>query len=172
MNKTTNVLIDIETFSKEKNAVIVSIGAVKFNEQEILDKFYVNIDPVSCKSHGLVVSADTVAWWKEQDPKVLAALKVDQKDLITALDMFSEWFGPKSIPTWGNAPSFDCVILEHAYKAIGKLHPWKYYDERCFRTVCAIFGISHKNNRTGDLHNALDDAISEVHTLQSLFNKK
>jgi DNA polymerase III epsilon subunit-like protein len=37
-------MIDLETFSTRSNAAIVSIGAVKFEDDQILDKFYCTID--------------------------------------------------------------------------------------------------------------------------------
>lgn len=167
---TVNVMLDIETMSQQKNAAIVSIGAVKFNEHEILDKFYVNVDPLSCKEVGLHFQKETIEWWKKQDKAVRDALKVDPRPIGEALDRFSEWFGPKSIETWGNGATFDCVIVENAFKVLNKQVPWKYYDERCFRTLCAIFKVHHSSTRVGNLHNALDDAISQVLTLQSLFS--
>jgi DNA polymerase III epsilon subunit-like protein len=37
---TVNVMVDLETMSTRSNAAICSIGAVKFEGKEILDKFY------------------------------------------------------------------------------------------------------------------------------------
>lgn len=170
--ETINVMLDIETYSQRKTAAIASIGAVKFTEKEILDKFYVNVNPISCKEYGLHFQKETLEWWSQQDKAVRDALKVDQKSLPESLELFSEWFGSKSLPTWGNGSSFDNVIVEHAYQTVGQKTPWHFRDERCFRTISALFGISHQNNRTGNLHNALDDALSQTYTLQKLFSAK
>ncbi|NDD98181.1 MAG: 3'-5' exoribonuclease, partial [Actinobacteria bacterium] len=62
----TQVMIDIETLSTQYNAAILSIGAVKWEESEIVDTFYINVDPKSCKELGLHVEHKTVEWWMKQ----------------------------------------------------------------------------------------------------------
>ncbi len=168
-----NVMVDLETLSQSKTAAIVSIGAVKFDGVSILDEFYVNIDPLSCKAHGLDIQIQTIQWWKTQKPEAYASLKNNRTSLEEALDVFSSWFGPTSLPVWGNGVSFDNVILENAYIVLNKKVPWKYYDERCYRTVVNLFGISKIKSSARTLHhNALDDAKAQALNLMSLFSKK
>jgi len=167
-----NVMVDIETLSRRKNAGILSIGACKFDENEIVDKFYVNVDPQTLRGLNFDICPETVAWWKTQSKEARDALRVDQRPIRTALEMLSEWFGPVSLPTWANAPTFDCVILESAYQTFNIEKPWKYYDERCYRTISELFGIHDIKNREGSLHNALDDAMNQTKNLQSLFRKQ
>lgn len=166
-SKDAQVMIDLETLSKKKTALIISIGAVKFNAHEIIDTFYVNITPASARAIGLSIDRDTIDWWKQQSPEAIEALKVDQQDILVALKSFSAWFGPKSLPTWGNGVSFDNVILENAYFAAGLTPPWRYHHERCFRTVSNLFNIQVPK-RDGVLHNALDDAKNQTVLLQKI----
>lgn len=167
-----SVMLDLETLSQKKTAAIVSIGATKFDESGIVDEFYININPLSCKEAGLHIQKETIDWWKQQKPEAYAALKDNRNSLEDALTKFSAWFGPKSLPTWGNGVSFDNVILENAYQSLGLNTPWKYYDERCYRTVVNLFGIAKikQENRTLH-HNALDDAKAQTINLLSLFKK-
>lgn len=68
------------------------------------------------------------------------------------------------IRVWGNGAAFDNVILASAYRRVTAGTPWQYWNDRCYRTVKAL----HPDvpmQRTGDHHNALDDAISQAHQL-------
>ena len=165
-----SVMLDLETFSTAKNAALASIGALKFNDKEILDKFYINVDPVTSKAAGLHFSQSTIDWWKSQKPEAFAALKKDRYTLSNALDQFSEWYGSKSVPIFACGPDFDLVIMEANYAAVGKKHPWKYSEARCFRTFKALFKAD--TVRQGVYHNALDDAIYQAQYIIDVLNKK
>jgi inhibitor of KinA sporulation pathway (predicted exonuclease) len=43
--------------------------------------------------------------------------------------------------------------------------PWKFYNDRCYRTLKAMYPHIKMPKRTGTHHNALDDAISQVNHL-------
>lgn len=162
--KQTQVMVDIETLSLEKNAVIVSIGAVKFNiEKGILDTFIINIDPFDCKKLGLHIDPNTIAWWKEQPKEVSDLWKVDPQPLVYALTEFSLWYGSKSLPTWGNSASFDCGRLEEAFKAAGLPIPWVFRDECCYRTVAKLVDIPYVSSEK--LHSAIEDAKAQTNHL-------
>ena len=116
---TVNVMVDLETMSTKSNAAICSIGAVKFEGKEILDTFYCTINLKTCKDAGMHVSKDTVKWWSEQNKEALRELTRNNIPLNQALDDFEEWFGPKSLPVWGNGAVFDNTILSNAYFITG-----------------------------------------------------
>lgn len=165
-------MLDLETMARKPDAAIVSIGAVKFDDDGIHDEFYINIDPRSCKEAGLRIDINTINWWKDQKPEAYAALKNFRVPLAEALRKFSEWFGPKSLEIWANAPTFDCVILRHAYEVLNLEPPWQYYDENCYRTMVKRFGISKIKASDRDLHhNALSDAKAQTMNLLSIFKK-
>lgn len=156
-----NVMIDLETVSVRSNAAICSIGAVKFTfEEGILDTFYEKVDANTCKQVGLHVDKDTVNWWMTQKKEALLELTRDCKPLDTVLESFTEWYGKYEYPTWSNGAAFDLVVLENAYFAVGKVRPWKYWNDRCFRTMKEVIKIPYEVE--GTLHNALDDAISQT----------
>lgn len=169
-NKPTSIMIDIESLSKKKTAVIVSIGACKFNDKEITDKFYINIDPLSCKEAGLHIQKDTIDWWKQQKPEAYAALKNNRHTLSEALTAFNEFFGKDKLDVWANSPSFDCVILENAYEVTGIVKPWMFYQEMCFRTFKRLFSSDKK--LLGTQHDALADAIYQTQYVLDVLNRK
>lgn len=154
-------MIDLETYSTRPNAAIASIGAVKWEDGEIVDTFYCTIDPASCKAAGLHFEKTTLEWWQKQSKEARAALLKDNLSLEDALTKFETWYGNKSLPTWGNGAGFDNVILDCAYKALHKKRPWLPWEDRCYRTMKNIVNVPI-DKREGTYHNALDDAITQT----------
>lgn len=154
-------MIDLETMSQRSNASIASIGAVKFENNKIVDKFYCTVDIKTCKDIGLNIQKETVQWWSKQNPEALAELRKNNISIQQALADFKEWYGTKSLWTWGNGAAFDNVIMDNAYQAIDDVRPWKFWDDRCYRTLKSIITIEEAE-RQGVYHNALDDAIHQT----------
>ena len=159
---TVNIMVDLETMSTRSHAAICSIGAVKFEGKEILDTFYCTVDLKTCKEIGMHISKDTVKWWSEQNKEALKELTRNNIPLKQALDEFDEWFGSKSLPVWGNGAVFDNTILANAYFMSNREPPWKCWDDRCYRTVKALFHWVPADPREGVYHNALDDAMHQT----------
>lgn len=158
------VMLDLETLSLEPNACIVSIGATRFSIQDgIKDQFSVNIDPFDSKSYGLHIDKDTIAWWKKQDPAVSDMWKIDPQPLKEALTAFCLWFGGRSIPIYGNSPSFDCIAIKEAMKATGIPCPWNFRDETDYRTICKMVAVPFEKG--DNAHSALHDAIYQTEHL-------
>ncbi len=158
-------MLDLETLGNAPGSVIVSIGAVKFGGGQILDTFYRCIDAESCVRQGLRMDTSTVLWWMKQGDEARAELNKPAEDLAKVLLAFSQWLDPNTpAEIWGNGATFDNVLLAEAYVACGMRRPWKYSNDRCYRTVKAL----HPHillSRTGTHHNALDDATSQAQHL-------
>ena len=161
------VMVDIETLSTEKNAVILSIGAVKFGKTINDDTFYRVIDIESCVDAGLHIDPSTIQWWKQQSDEARSIFSEPSIPLRQALVEYSEWC-PRDPEMWGNGSPFDNVIIESAYKALGMKTPWKFWNDRCYRTIAAISGT--ERIQEGTHHNALDDAISQAKHLMKILN--
>lgn len=165
------VMVDLETMSTRANAAIASIGAVRFEDNKVVDEFYCTVDLLSCKQVGLHIDPSTVAWWKTQSKEAFRELRTNNVSIHQALHDFREWFGPKSMAVWGNGAAFDNVILENAYLAIGEVRPWKYWDDRCYRTLASLFGFKKMpNDSEGVKHNALHDARWQTKQLLEFFD--
>lgn len=162
-------MLDLETMSVRSNAAIASIGAVKFEVgQGVIDTFYRTIDLRTCKAAGLDIDPNTVEWWMQQEPAARNALLVDNVSLYQALADFIEWYGNKSLPTWGNGAGFDNVIMENAFISVGLKRPWLPWEDRCYRTMKNIIQVPI-DAREGVYHNALDDAMHQTkHLLKIL----
>lgn len=158
-------MIDLETLGTGTNSVILSIGAVKF-DREITDTFYVNVDAASCQRYGLTIEADTVMWWlgSEREQARNDLFKDERHDLYDALDGFAQWFGPESMPVWGNGASFDNVLLRNAFSKTNISCPWKFWHDRCYRTMKNLMpGVEVA--RLGTHHNAFEDAVYQTNHL-------
>lgn len=167
-----HVMLDIETLSTAPNAVIISIGAVKFTASGsaqgpagAIDEstFYERIDPASCTQAGLHTDPATVAWWRRQSPEARKVLDAGGGQLEDVLRRFLAWAGPRP-HIWGNGSDFDNVIVASACKAVGITRPWSYAQNRCYRTVKAL-APTVALNREGTHHNALDDACTQAEHL-------
>ena len=163
----TRIMIDIETLGNQPGCVILSIGAVKFAEGQILERFYRNICPQSCEEVGLTISAETVQWWFQQSDESRMAFAGGGQVLPMALADLSTWIGQGQVEIWGNGSDFDNAVLRVAYEKCGMPVPWNYWENRCYRTVKSLYpGIQIK--RSGTHHNALDDATSQAFHLMEI----
>lgn len=161
-----HVLIDLETLAVGHNAALLSIGAVRFDNNGLYETFYQNIDPLDCLQKGARADQRTMEWWKSQNVELQKLLTIDQKPLAISLAKFTSWF--EQVPQsyiWGFGPSFDCAILEDSYKLCSLKTPWNYRTERCGRTIVQFdaAGKHKKTRREGHYeHHALYDAIYEA----------
>lgn len=160
----SHVMVDLETLGNGSNAVITSVGAVRFHATGIKDSFYEFVDPQSCVDAGLKMDVSTVLWWMGQSDDARAAFKNKGLPLVTVLAAFDAWF-PKDACLWGNGATFDNVILSNAYKAVGMKAPWPFWGDRCYRTVKAMYPDTKAPAFQGTAHNALDDAAHQARHL-------
>jgi len=160
LKKKMDLMIDIETYSSEADAVIVQIGACWFDLEtgKTGDEFLVNIDPESCKEYGMRVSEKTMAWWAKQEEQTFHENTVRVTKALSMLRDFVK-AGPKNCKVWSHA-TFDTPVLHHAYMLIGEKVPWRYKDCRDIRTLVDLSGVYIRTavDWSKKTHNALDDA--------------
>jgi exodeoxyribonuclease VIII len=167
----SNCMLDLETLGKKPGCIIVSIGAVLFNREKLGPEFYTVIDVESCVEMGLTMDASTVMWWMMQSQEareMIGKPKITGSTISQALCSFSTWlrhFDPDcATKVWGNGAAFDNAIMAAAYDACKLPMPWKFWNDRCYRTVkgiCPEVEIVRK----GTHHNALHDAKNQAEHL-------
>ena len=171
-------MVDIETLSTNTNAVILSIGAIKFDPQRISSEeelskhsFYMNVDRNDCAFHGLHTSSETVTWWEQQSKEANNALLTDPQPLTFALTRFMQFMHaePRINKLWANSPSFDCIILREAFNAVNIMWPFPFWQDRDVRTIkdMAFPNGDAPNFILGTAHNALDDCIGQARCVQA-----
>lgn len=169
-----HIMLDLETLGTKENAVIVSIGAVFFDADNLGDKFYTALELGEQIRKGRTVSGSTIEWWMKQSTEARSVFSETRKfEISEALNEFAAFCGKGDVKVWGNGAMFDNAILLNAYEQFGIKRPWSYRNDRCYRTVIAEFKDKYPDvkitNDYGVAHNALDDAIAQAHTLQAVW---
>lgn len=160
-----DLMVDLETMDNKPTSAIVSIGAVFFDKTGIGAQFYKRVDLQSCINSGLTVSGDTIMWWLKQSDQARLELARPAEELRQVLEDLHKFMvkhcDRKNLRVWGNGASFDNAILQNAYSVTQMPLPWEFWNDRCYRTLKAMYpGV--KLQRSGDYHNALDDAKSQA----------
>lgn len=155
-----HVMLDLETLGTVPGSIILSIGAVVFDESGVGGNgFHVSIDHDYWLPK-FTTDPDTVSWWRQQSPEAQQAAFGGGLAPHDALDVFAKWYKRTEAEfVWGNGASFDQPMLEFAYAAYGMPAPWKYNASRCHRTLMDLSGLDKSEFPEGAVaHNALDDA--------------
>ena len=170
-------MLDLETLSTRPDAVILVIGAIRFNrnkeysekinEESVnkMDTFYERITIDSCLQVGLREDKKTRQWWNAQskDIKYEALLNPHRNSLPEVLRKFSQWFGNNPRMTvWGNGDDFDCTILGEAYAKCGMETPWRFWKTRDLRTIMDLGKVYSRDLPQEGLHNALYDCYRQI----------
>ncbi|HIF0675957.1 TPA: 3'-5' exonuclease [Escherichia coli] len=177
-------MIDLETMGKNKDAPIVSIGAVFFTPEtgDIGQEFYTVVSLESAMGQGATPDGDTILWWLKQSPEARAAICID--DTLSISDALSELnhfinrhaANTKYLKVWGNGANFDNTILRRSYERQGIPCPWRYYNDRDVRTIVELGKAIDFDARTaipfeGERHNALDDARYQAKYVSVIWQK-
>lgn len=175
----TRIMLDLETLGTAPGSAILAIGAVKFGNSECYAAFYERVDLKTSVAAGLTMDPATVLWWLQQSDEARLEITRGGGGIQWALQQFSEWVWSLQreepvvegeeweIEMWGNGASFDNVLLSVAYERVGLTRPWKYSNDRCYRTVKNLYP-DIPLQRDGTHHNALDDARSQAMHLMAM----
>lgn len=164
------VMIDLETLGNRPGSVLLAIGAVCFGGGKLGERFYTRIDPQSCVDVGLQMDVSTVMWWLQQSDVARAEICKPGIPLSAALGQFTAWVLSETVDAevWGNGASFDNTLLVEAYRACRLEPPWKFWSDRCYRTVKGLHPHV-RLQRSGTHHNAMDDAETQaLHLMEIL----
>lgn len=166
-----NIMLDLETFGNKPGCVIVAIGAVRFGGGELGEEFYQRIEAESCVRAGLKLDVATVLWWMKQSDEARAELNKPGSLIGDALLDFNDYAhsSGRKLLVWGNGSDFDNIILASAYEACNQPLPWKFWDNRCYRTVKNLHPEIKLEISADKKHNALEDAKAQaLHLMQML----
>ena len=172
-----NIMVDLETFGVGNDALVLSVGAVKFdNEGEPLEKFHMFIDPESQPERNIDFS--TVIWWMSQDDEARGKITQDKelqslKDTLNNFLDFCNSYGEvksEDVYIWGNGNMFDNVILRDLFKSEGIKYPAHYRNDLDMRTLKYLYEATTGQDESdycneyasGVQHDALDDSIYQA----------
>ena len=166
-----HIMVDLETLGQSPGCSILSIGAVVFDpyNRTLGGEFYRVVNRASCNAAGLSEDASTLAWWQRQNAKareVIAEAETAPLGIAEAIEEFSAYvrgFGGGDVRIWGNGSDFDNAILAVCYERTGQKMPWRFWNNRCFRTLKSLSPKGKEAPRQGVYHNALDDAKTQAY---------
>jgi len=158
-------MIDLETLGTKPGSAILTIGAVKFDEDEIRDEFYQNVDLDSCTEVGLEVDGSTFEWWLQQTDEAQQEITggVPLEDPLRRFSVFYE----DCDQIWAKPPTMDVAVLEYAYGAVGLEVPWEYNGVRDLYTAREFCSVD-REDFDGEPHVAVDDARYQAREVQKI----
>ena len=165
-----DVMIDLETLDTSPGAVVLTVGAVKFdvNKNNIFDELYIRLDVDEQINRNRTVDDGTVKWWSQQ-PEAIQAEAMGEHDRMPIADAIQtiNKFLVGADCVWGQGYGFDMTILENLYQQYGHNKPWNFWNLRDSRTV---FKMMPRDPVTiipkVAAHNALADAHHQALCLQ------
>lgn len=156
------LMVDCETLDIGERPVLLSIGAVVFDENRIYKYFQIDIDIENSKEHGFTSSQSTLDWWNQQDPIAKNMAFSGKEKIEVALMKLVNFYSENDCDEiWSKGALADIRWINNALDYFGIERPWKYYKEFCFRTLLKSvpkFDMPF----CGIQHNALDDAIHQT----------
>lgn len=171
---TTSAMIDIETLDTAPSAVILSIGAVKFDPHKpgLLpwDKVVWFPSLEEQFELGRTFSDSTLEWWAKQDKDIRdRALSEENRSPLADIHTEINRYVAGVNQIWCQGPQFDMVIIENLYAQCNFHRSWQYYQIQDCRTVFNMMPVDPRKEVQQDLHDAGEDAYWQAVCLQAAF---
>lgn len=168
-----HAMIDLETLSTSPNAVILTVGGVKFDpstQMKPYNEMYFRMDVDSQTQIGRNVQQSTLDWWATQPNEISEEAlgdgnRISIEDACKQINKFSSGVDV----FWCQGPLFDYAILQNLYSQLGKPLPWNFWQIRDSRTLFSLVP-REKDYRTG-LHNALEDCKFQANKVQKVYRQ-
>lgn len=160
-----HLMIDLETLATCPNAVVLTIGAVKFSlSNSKVETLYLKVDVDSCKELGLDVEETTQAWWNRQSKVAREeAFEGERINVRLAFQKLADFYSGCG-QVWSNGSVFDIVICQNVLRKLKIKVPWKYWEIRDVRTALSFVPLE----LPAVPHNALKDAENQVESLRQV----
>lgn len=169
-----DVMIDVETLDTRPSTVILSIGACRFDIEQlgmVTDTLHIHLDIDDQIKSGRTVSGDTILWWMDQSREARDGLTQSaRRPLRDALLKLSS-FIVETDRVWGNGAAFDNAVLSDAFRASSLPQPWRFWNDMCYRTLKTLYRDVPKPDFVGVKHDALSDAVNQAVHLQAIYER-
>jgi len=170
-----HVMIDFETLGIDPNCVVLSLGAVKFDETGVdgKDTFHHLFNVQDQLDADRTVTASTISWWMGQSDNARAQFSEQSRIRLgpgLVLDAFNRWWGDAKY-IWSHGSNFDTVILDDLMHMWGRHTPWRYSDVRDTRTLFDMFNKTHPSFQEELMVNLKPAGVTAHDALIDSFNQ-
>jgi len=87
------IMVDLETWGRQPDGAIATIGATCFNLKDgVISEFYEIVDITNAVKHGCTIHPETMKWWLKQSKSARHELVADGIKLKAALEAFIVWY--------------------------------------------------------------------------------
>jgi len=177
-----DAMLDLETVGTRPGDGIISVGVQLFDRKAgtLGPGYKMNLDIEQVLSMGFNATGGTLKFWMEQSEAATKAAFENPMAVHQALQTFADILTDDEggvndeIKVWGNGAAFDNVLLREMYQRLGLLEPWKFWNDRCFRTMKGELDPD-KNLQpefVGERHDALADATHQAKWLINITQGK
>ena len=171
----TSVMLDTETVATSRDAVVLTIGCVKFDPystEEPHSGMYCRLEVDEQVARGRIINEETLVWWGKQTAEAQEEAFGDNGDRIPVLTFLTDLnrYLVGADKVWAQGPLFDIIILEDMFSMYGMSPNWRYSQIRDSRT---LFDLGDALAKDGNAlaHNALADAYSQALSVQALYRQ-
>ena len=168
-----HVMIDIETLSTTPDAVVMSVGAVKFDPKATsppTNKTLWRPDIDEQTERDRHVSESTLEWWSKQPAHIQEdAFSDDHRvEVLSFMKELNRYcVGAEKI--WCQGPQFDLLILENLYSQWGHHYGWQFWQVMDCRTLFQLMPTDPRKAIQQDLHSADADAYFQALGVQQCY---
>ena len=164
-------MIDIETLGQRPEAMVLSIAAVKFDEEKVINTIELYPDLTEQHSKGQKIDIDTLIWWQNNREILSTYLATARKSVNFCFHQLAFFLSDRENDTqiWAKSPRFDLQILENLWKNCPVL--WDYRSQGDVRM--AEFKLKQKEiplTRPEQAHNSLSDCLAQVSNVQKFLS--
>jgi hypothetical protein len=169
----SDIVLDIETLSTRPDAVVLTIGAIKFSpfadDIDATNGFYTRIDVDEQIGMGRHISEDTIQWWGKLPAEVREdAMGEHNRDSVEKALAGLNKFLVGSENIWVQGPVFDIATLENLYRQMLMPPPWHFWNIRDSRTLFGVHGDPRQKNHQ-HAHNAMIDCVIQGKAIQQVY---
>ena len=169
----THAVIDLETYGQDPDAVVLTVGAVKFDpftSKKPYDEFYHRLDINAQLELERTTSQATEDWWaKQPNEAIMEAFhdddRIDPADMLRAL---RKWYVGVEI-IWAQGAHFDIVILENLCKMYKVPEPWAFWQVHCSRPIFRLMSTDPRRKYKSLRHHALEDCKIQARSIQDVY---
>ena len=169
---TMHVMLDIETLATTPDAVVMSVGVVKFDPHSgtPYNKTLWRPDIDEQTERDRHISDSTLEWWAKQPDHIQEDAFSDQGRIpVTEFMKELNRYCVGMDKIWCQGPQFDMLILENLYIQWGHHFGWQFWQVMDCRTLFQLMPVDPRKAIQQDLHSADADAYYQAIGVQQCY---